>query len=280
MSIEKEKKFVAVPKSQVTRFLRLGGMSAGIAGKMLISASSGILTGKKTNFQDLLLTTKNMRNIVDQLSQLRGAALKLGQLLSLESGDFIPGPITKILADVRNDAYRMPPAQLKEVLIDAWGNNFLRNFESFDVNPIAAASIGQVHKCKTIKNEILAIKVQYPGVKESINSDIKNMGMLLKTSGLVPKTFPLRKLLKEAKYQLHQEVDYVSEGEYLKQFSKLLKENPYFDVPTFHSELSTHKTLAMDFKSGICIDKVSELNQNIKTLVIERLITLLFMEIF
>jgi len=280
MKTQQETKYRAIPKSQTERFLRLGTMSASIVGNMLASATSNMITGEKLSVQKLLMTERNMRSFVAQLSHLRGAALKLGQLLSLEGGDFIPEQVAKILAEVRNEAYRMPPAQLRQVLKEAWGENFLGKFRSFDINPIAAASVGQVHKCKTVNNKTLAIKVQYPGVKESINSDIKNIGFLLKSSGLIPSPIPLDELLFEAKNQLHQEVDYIAESQYLNQFSKLLKNDPHFDVPTLDVEFSTNKTLAMDFKSGINIDKLVSFNQETKNSTIEKLIALILMEIF
>ena len=255
-------------------------MSAGIAGNMIVSASSNIMTGKNSTFQELLMTNKNMHLFVEQLSYLRGAALKLGQLLSLDSGDFVPDPIAKIFAEVRNDAYSMPPRQLRKVLSEAWGDDFLTEFKSFDVMPLAAASIGQVHKCKTANNKTLAIKIQYPGVKESIKSDIKNMGFLFKTSGLIPNNRLLKELLEEAKNQLYQEVDYLAEAKHLFKFSKLLENDLYFDVPTLEREFSTNKTLAMEFKSGITIDKLVNSDQTTKDIIIERLIELVFKEIF
>ena len=280
MNKNQKKKYRAVPQSQIVRFLRLGTMSASIAGNMLASASSDILLGKKPTLQELLVTSKNMRKFVSQLSYLRGAALKLGQLLSLEGGDFIPAPISKILDEVRNDAYRMPPSQLKKVLVDSWGEDFLQKFNSFDVNPIAAASVGQVHKCTTVNNKLLAIKVQYPGVRESIDSDVNNMGFLLKNSGLIPRSFPLDDFLEETKHQLQQEVDYVTESKHLSKFSKLLKHNPNFDVPELDIEFTTRTTLAMEFKSGITIEGLVNFTQETKNKVIERLIKLIFMEIF
>ena len=116
MKTQQETKYRAIPKSQTERFLRLGTMSASIVGNMLASATSNMITGEKLSVQKLLMTERNMRSFVAQLSHLRGAALKLGQLLSLEGGDFIPEQVAKILAEVRNEAYRMPPAQLRQVL--------------------------------------------------------------------------------------------------------------------------------------------------------------------
>ncbi len=280
MEFEKRNRHLTVPSSQFERFARLGAMSAGIASNMLISASSNLLRGKKSTVHSLLITNNNMRSLVTQLSKLRGAALKVGQMLSLEGGDFLPLAATEILAEVQNHAYSMPPKQLKKVLAEAWGKNFLREFLDFNVNPIAAASIGQVHKCQTIAKRTLAIKVQYPGVKDSIDSDIKNIGFLLKRSGLISSAVPLDELLNEAKKQLHQEADYEVEAQYMSKFSKLLNNDPYFDVPKIDPDFSNQKILAMDFKSGVTIDQLVYYNQEKKNYVIEKLIELVFKEIF
>ena len=106
------------------------------------------------------------------------------------------------------------------------------------------------------------------------------MGFLLKTSGLIPSSLPLDGLLDEAKEQLYQEVDYIAESQHLHKFSKLLQNDPFFDVPELNREFSTQKTLAMDFKNGITIDKLVDFNQKTKNEVTERLIGLIFKEIF
>ena len=280
MKSDREQRYRPVPTNQIDRFFKIGTMSAGIIGNMVISASSNLMIGRRQNVKELLLTKKNMERFVYQISNLRGAALKLGQLISLEGGDVVPEPIQKILTEFRNDAYRMPPTQLRNVLEKVWGENFLTQFNRFDVNPIAAASIGQVHKCETVNQKILAIKVQYPGISESINSDIKNIGFLLRNSGLIPDTLLLDRLLEEAKSQLYEEVDYLAESRNLLKFYSLFENSPFFEVPRVDKELTTQKTLAMEFKSGIIIDELVNFDEDTRNRIISRLIKLIFMEIF
>jgi predicted unusual protein kinase regulating ubiquinone biosynthesis (AarF/ABC1/UbiB family) len=121
---------------------------------------------------ELLLTPANVSRVTDQLSQLRGAAMKLGQMISMDAGDILPPELTDILARLRNRAHHMPPTQLQQVLAVEWGKDWRKRFARFGAAPIAAASIGQVHKAITHGGRELAIKVQYPGVRESIDADV------------------------------------------------------------------------------------------------------------
>jgi predicted unusual protein kinase regulating ubiquinone biosynthesis (AarF/ABC1/UbiB family) len=223
---------------------------------------------------------KNILKLVKELSLMRGAALKIGQMLSLESGEILPPKINESLALLRNQAYRMPPKQLKLVLVRSWGEKFLNQFKYFDVNPIAAASIGQVHKCQTINGTTLAIKVQYPGVKESIDSDIKNVGFLLSKSGLIPRGIDLTALLELGRLQLHQETNYKYEAGALQKFSKLLKNDDKFEIPKVYNRLTTNDTLAMEFKDGVTIDKAEHFGQGTRNIIVKNLISLLLKELF
>ena len=170
--LQNQDQYISVPSSRTSRLIRLGGLTASIAADILVSASGSIIRGRRPELQNLMTKEKNILKLVKELSLMRGAALKIGQMLSLESGEILPPEINESLALLRNQAYRMPPRQLKQVLVRSWGEKFLNQFKYFDVNPIAAASIGQVHKCQTINGTTLAIKLQYPGEKESIDSDI------------------------------------------------------------------------------------------------------------
>jgi predicted unusual protein kinase regulating ubiquinone biosynthesis (AarF/ABC1/UbiB family) len=123
---------------------------------------------------DLLLTPTNATRVADQLSHLHGAAMKLGQMISMDAGDVLPPELTSILARLRDNAHHMPPQQLDEVLIGEWGRGWRRRFQSFQAHPIAAASIGQVHRAEIPDGRVLAIKVQYPGVASSIDADAHN----------------------------------------------------------------------------------------------------------
>jgi hypothetical protein len=147
--------------------------------------------------------------------------MKLGQMISLDAGDMLPAELTQILARLRDAAHIMPPTQLEKVLATSWGPGWRRRFRRFDARPVAAASIGQVHRAELPDGRVLAIKVQYPGVARSIDSDVDNVATLLKVSGLLPSGLDLAPLLTEAKRQLHEEADYLREAAQMSRYADL-----------------------------------------------------------
>jgi predicted unusual protein kinase regulating ubiquinone biosynthesis (AarF/ABC1/UbiB family) len=184
------------------------------------------------------------------------------------------------MARLRADADFMPPRQLRTVLNEAWGAEWRRRFAAFDVRPMAAASIGQVHRARLPDDKELAIKVQYPGVARSIDSDVTNVGRLIQISGLAPPGFDLDPYLVEARAQLHQEADYFREAKYLSRFQNLLAEDPDFLVPQLVPDLSTKTVLAMTFVPGTSIEDVLAMPQVTRDQVAERLISLMLRELF
>ena len=243
-------KTVPVPTSRVSRFAKVGGLAADIAGNLALSGVRQLVQGQRPNWNGLLLSPANARKLADQLAQMRGAAMKVGQLMSMDSGTMLPPEFAQILARLRSEAQPMPPPQLKKVLTAYWGPQWLRQFASFDVRPIAAASIGQVHRAKTKDGRELALKIQYPGIRKSIDSDVDNIAMLIKMSGLLPRDLDITSLLEQAKQQLHDEAQYQREGQYLEQFGKLLADKRDFKVPALYEDLTTPDILAMSYVSG------------------------------
>lgn len=239
-----------------------------------------IRDGNRPRLQDLLLTPQNAKRISTELAKLRGAAMKLGQMLSMDAGDVIPKELAEILAQLRSDARTMPRAQLNRVLVKAYGSTWRERFSSFDYQPLAAASIGQVHRATTLSGEEIALKIQYPGVRRSINSDIDNVAILLRMSGLMPKNMDLAPLLVEAKAQLHDEANYLVEAEYLSAFGKALGKDQRFVVPRLHKKLTTDSILAMDFADGAPIESIAELEQSERNRVVTTLIELMLHELF
>ncbi len=276
---EIKRNYVNVPSGRFSRFMNFTGMSAGITGNILLSAANNFLLGKHSNFQDLITSKKNIDRFVRHLSKMRGASMKVGQLLSLEAGDLLSNDALKILSQLRDQGYAMPTSQLREVLKKNWGSNFMQLFKEFDPHPIAAASIGQVHKCILKNNEIVAIKVQYPGVKNSIDSDIKNLGFLIKSTGILPPKIDLYSLLEIAKSQLYEEANYELEAKNLLKFSSLVKDKN-FEIPFLYKNLCTKNILTMEYKPGIPIDKIVNLSKRKKNQIFYKLMELLFNEIF
>lgn len=269
-----------IPSSRFSRLINLGNMTVGIAGNVLVSATTQFAKGQRVSIQDLVMSQANMLRFVKHISQMRGAAMKVGQLLSLEIGELISPQASEILSRLRNQGYSMPPSQLKKVLTKNWGPDFQKMFEDFNPYPVAAASIGQVHKCRTKKGELVAVKVQYPGIRDSIDSDIKNLMFLLRNSGLVPPFVDLESLLEAGRIQLHRETDYLREGQFLADFSRLLTNHQEFEVPQLNQQLSTENVLVMEFKDGITLDQAKTLTQCQRNRLVYSLMKLLFTEIF
>ncbi len=161
-------------------------LAGGVAGNMLAQGAKQVASGQRPKARDLLLTPANARRLTRQLSEMRGAAMKLGQILSMDSGDLLPESLRDILATLRNAAYAMPNRQLNEVLTEAFGVEYQAVLIDFEQKPLRAASIGQVHRLRSARGQPAVLKIQYPGVRESIDSDVDNLAALLKVSGLLP----------------------------------------------------------------------------------------------
>lgn len=275
-----ERKPLAVPSSRLSRLTRLGGLASSIAGNVAAEAARQIARGQRPRIEDLLLTPANAVRVADKLARMRGAAMKVGQLISMDAGDMLPRELAEILGRLRSEAHYMPAAQLRRVLAHAWGPDWQNRFQQFDSHPIAAASIGQVHRAKTRDGRDLAIKVQYPGVRRSIDSDVDNVAGLLRMAGMVPKGVSIGPMLAEAKRQLHEEADYEREGRCLSQFGALLADRPEFRVPELHSDLTTPDVLAMSYVEGRSVDTVAFSPQAERDRVMTLLIGLLFRELF
>ena len=275
-----ESRPVPVPRHRVTRAARLGGMTAGIAGDVLVNGARSLMGGAPPRMRDLLLTPRNVSRLANELARMRGAAMKLGQLISMDTGDVLPPELSEIMARLRADADFMPPKQLKTVLTQAWGPRWLSRFQRFDVRPIAAASIGQVHRAQTRDGRTLAIKVQYPGIRESVDSDVRNVGALIAMSGLLPKGLALEPLLLEARKQLREEADYLAEADRLTRYGAALGDDPAFCLPEVQSDLTCDTILAMSFVEGGPIEAVADLAQADRDRVATHLIDLTFRELF
>lgn len=269
-----------VPTRRISRFGKIASLATRVTGSMMTEGAKQLAQGNRPKVKDLLLTPANMKRVTDQLAHLRGAAMKVGQLLSMDAGDLISPELAEVLARLRSDASPMPTKQLASVLSQELGPKWQHNFVEFNFKPIASASIGQVHQAHADDGTKLAIKVQYPGIKTSIDSDVDNVGTLLNLVGLIPKGVDYKGLLEEAKKQLHAEADYCLEAELLVRFKHLLHDNPDFILPNIRKELSTDSVLAMTYVSGVPIESLVTFDQQTRNRVMALLMELLFKEIF
>lgn len=280
MANKKNKAGRAVPFGRVSRFAKFGGMAANIAGSMMFDGAKQLASGKRPNASDLFMTPANAAKVTHQLANMRGAAMKIGQMMSMDTGDFLPREFADILAQLRSDAQHMPRKQLDAMLLAGWGKGWEEKFDDFSYHPIAAASIGQVHRATTKDGHDVAIKVQYPGVKDSINSDIDNVSTLLRLTGILPEKLDIKPILAEAKRQLHEEADYRREGDHMMRFYNALSGDKNYWVPKLHPNISTDKILAMTYIESVAIDDMMRASQNDRNHIAHMLIDLLLRELF
>jgi predicted unusual protein kinase regulating ubiquinone biosynthesis (AarF/ABC1/UbiB family) len=279
MSDDSNSRGRAVPSGRLSRLGAFGRLAAGVGGNVVAEGARRLAAGERPRLGDMLLTPANAMRVADQLAHLRGAAMKLGQMISMDAGDMLPPELSTILARLRNDAHHMPPQQLDKVLTTEWGKDWRRRFAHFQAHPIAAASIGQVHRARLPDGRELAIKVQYPGVRESIDADVDNVATLLRVSGLLPKELDVAPLLGEAKRQLHEEADYIREGAMLARYRDALTDTPGFVVPDLHADLTTPRVLAMSYVSGVPIESLESAEQSVRDAAMHSLIGLVLREL-
>jgi len=270
----------AVPSGRIARFGTFGRLVGGVAGGMAAEGARRLSSGERISARDLILTPGNVQRMTDRLAHLRGAAMKMGQMISLDSGDFLPPELSKILGTLRDQANFMPTRQLDQVLKSEWGNDWRKQFRWFNPRPIAAASIGQVHKALTRDGQELAIKVQYPGIAKSIDSDVDNVMTLLKVAGFAPPELEMGKLLAAAKQQLHEEADYEREGAQMELYRRRLDGDDGFVVPRLHEGLTRGSILAMSFEDGVSIEELEQEPPERRDATMERLMRLVARELF
>ena len=271
-----------VPTTRLGRLARMGFA----AGELAVGGmAEGVrrLTGvTPEDAVNVFLTATNAQRLAKRLAGMRGAAMKMGQIMSMESVDFLPKEFSDALAMLRDSANTMPDSQIRRVMGQAYGKGWENQFVDFDYEPIAAASIGQVHRVRTRDGRDLALKIQYPGVAKSINSDVDNMALFLRMANVLPVELDVSGIVAETKRQLRQEADYTIEANYLRDYHELVRDDDRFIVPKVHDDLTTRHVLAMDFVEGEPLETLGEegVSQSLRDRVGKRLEELMFRELF
>uniref|UniRef100_A0A671NWZ2 Atypical kinase COQ8A, mitochondrial n=1 Tax=Sinocyclocheilus anshuiensis TaxID=1608454 RepID=A0A671NWZ2_9TELE len=177
-----------VPVTRLGRLANFGGLAVGLGIGALAEVAKKSLRSEEKNVLDNspFLSEANAERIVRTLCKVRGAALKLGQMLSIQDDAFINPQLAKIFERVRQSADFMPIRQMMKALNNDLGLNWREKLDMFEERPFAAASIGQVHLARMKDGREVAMKIQYPGVAQSINSDVNNLMTVLSMSNALP----------------------------------------------------------------------------------------------
>jgi aarF domain-containing kinase len=269
-----------IPQTRLGRFARIGLAAGELAAGAAAEGLRRLVRGEAVDVGSALLSAANARRLAARLAHLRGAAMKIGQLVSLQGEDLLPAEFARALAVLRAQATPMPAQQLRGVLGREYGRGWERRFSTFGYEPIAAASIGQVHRATTTDGRDVALKVQYPGVARSIAADVDNVAALLRLFNLLPLGLDVAGIADEAKRQLAQEADYLSEARFLEGYAQLVADEPALVLPRVHWDLTTRRVMAMDFVQGEPLDVLSEAPQARRDAVGSLLERLVFRELF
>ena len=317
-----------VPSSRIGRLASYGSLAAGLGFGALaeVTRRSLGLAGKKPDpLQAALdttnpfLTEANVERIVNTLCKVRGAALKLGQMLSIQDSSLIHPQLLKIFERVRQSADFMPVRQMEKVLVDELGPEWRDKLKQFDEKPFAAASVGmnlffrmkafnlivilsftgQVHYGVLHDGREVAMKIQYPGVAKGIESDINNLVAIMKVWNILPEGLFVNEFIEVAKRELSWEVDYVREAEATRRFKSLLKDNPDYKVPAVIGKLlfnrfvifflnvsnrsdglCSKQVFTTEFVEGISMEKCMELDQDTRNDVAGKILRLCLTELF
>ncbi|GCC34797.1 hypothetical protein chiPu_0013273 [Chiloscyllium punctatum] len=262
-----------VPSSRISRLANFGGLAVGLGIGALAEVAKKSVTGNQTSkdHKGLLdsnpfLSEANAERIVDTLCKVRGAALKIGQMLSIQDSSFINPQLQKIFERVRQSADFMPAWQTMKVLDEELGPHWREKLAEFEEKPFAAASIGQVHHGELQDGREVAIKIQVGRCSLLQTAD---PSCLFAESGIVV-----------LKRELEWECDYIREAACAKKFRELLKGDPFFSVPEVIDELTTKRILTAELVTGVPLDKCDSLDQNTRNKICSNILELCLREVF
>ncbi len=280
-SVDKRPQASRVPSGRINRFLQIGATAGRMAAGGLAESARRIGKKAQAELPHALLTGENARLLAARLARLRGAAMKVGQMLSLEGDSSLPAEFAQALEVLRSSAHHMPRNQVESVLTRELGKGYQQRFAHLELVAMKAASIGQVHRGRTHDGLEIVLKVQYPGVAESIDSDVDNLRSLLSLTRLLPGDMDLDAFILELKDELRREVDYERELEQLALYGERLGNLPGFRVPRGIPELSSQRVLTMEYAPGVeLLEWAKDASQSARDRVARQLIRLLLHEFF
>ncbi|KAF9345591.1 hypothetical protein BGX34_004617 [Mortierella sp. NVP85] len=273
----------AMPTSRVGRLFHYGTLAASLGvGAFTETVRRSVGRGTVSSESPMFLTPANMDRLVNKLTKMRGAALKLGQMLSIQDNKMLPAELEEVLLRVQNSANFMPEKQMRKVMSQTMGSNWESEFTDFGMIPIAAASIGQVHKAiHRATGMPVAVKVQYPGVAASIDSDLSNLKTLVLMSSILPRGMYLDNTLKVAQRELGWETDYLREADCIEEFGRLLQDDPDYQVPRLVREASGPMVLTMEWMPGETMNQVMQMReQSVRDRIGTNILSLCLKELF
>jgi predicted unusual protein kinase regulating ubiquinone biosynthesis (AarF/ABC1/UbiB family) len=234
----------SVASSRLGRLGRLAALGTRVGGTLVARAATRFGGSDVTETQ-----RKVALQLVSTLGRMKGLAQKVGQAISMDV-DHLPPEIREIVARLQGASEPLDADAIDEAVEQSLGAPTAKLFATFEPEPFAAASLGQVHRATLHDGRRVAVKVQYPGVAQALVSDLKNVGALVRTLGLMGERFDGEIYYDEVRAELGKEIDYRGEAENCRRFGQLLARFGDLVVPKVVDELTTEQVLTLEFLDG------------------------------
>ena len=244
-----------LPTGRLARTARVGGLVAGQGLRWAgMRTANRVRTPERAAAAQSERTAAAVQQLVDQLGQMRGAAMKVGQMISMVDLDGLPDEeqdqLRNSLAALRDNVPPVAFADLEKLMRKEFGGPMQRAFSDFDERAFAAASIGQVHRATTVDGDDVAVKIQYPGVAEAVETDLRNATLLLPLVKRLAPGLDAKALAAEMRERIGEELDYELEAQNQRRIERLTRGHPFLRVPRVHTDLSTRRVLVSDYVEG------------------------------
>jgi len=254
-----------IPKGRVRRSAKLGSVVGVQGARYAGTKAAGVARSEEKAAEKLenrhLETALKM---VGALGEMKGAAMKLGQLASFIDTEFLPPEYRELyqeqLAKLRTSAPAMPWKKVVKVLEEEYrGDPISELFNHIEEEAFAAASIGQVHRAELPDGRQVAVKIQYPGVAEALEADMRNAGTIMRLAKALAPGLDAKEVAKELKERVLEELDYEFEAQNHRTFARAYRGHPFIYVPEVITRLSRRRVLVTEFVEGSQFDQIKQL---------------------
>ncbi|MBZ0252364.1 MAG: AarF/ABC1/UbiB kinase family protein [Candidatus Methylomirabilis sp.] len=247
----------AGPKTgRLGRMLSIGKLGAKSGARVMAHRTSSVFRNEETRkIKDAEVRRKLARDMVKTSGRLKGAFMKIGQILSHQH-DVLPEEMTEILRELQAEAPPMEYDLIADQIRAELGDDPEKLFATFDREPVSAASLGQVHRATLEDGTEVAVKVQYPGIDEAVRADLANQEAIMRFSKLLIPNFDWRAPVEEIQETLLGELDYEREADHIEEFGRLYAEDEQVVIPRVFRERSARRVLTMEYLEGYRITEL------------------------
>ncbi|HEX3517667.1 MAG TPA: AarF/ABC1/UbiB kinase family protein [Solirubrobacteraceae bacterium] len=262
MARENEK----IPTSRVRRTATVATLAASEAVKQFGTRAANVTRGEEASEEALARRQlETAKQIVAVLGTMKGAAMKLGQVMSFLDMGLVPEEhreeFQRELAKLRDAAPTVSFKQMKRVIEEDLEDPISEVFSSFEQEPIAAASIGQVYRATLRDGRDVAVKVQYPGVAGAVRADMQNLDMIMRLLKRMTPGMDVKAITEEIRERIVEELDYELEAQNQRSLARIFAGHPFIVVPEVISSLSRERVLVSEFVSGVGFEEIKTRSQ-------------------